>query len=272
MAKIKSFFYFFKGKNLYHLGRYEEALIAFEEAIRFNSNKNIYQYKQKALKQISNSNPTTHKNQQIKYIKNENHSELKYKEVNEQLSKQLDEMQGQFKTLQKQVSDLNSSLKLEKVIKVVKNSRNENLKDKISELQKEVKEFKGMQDQFTKLQGKVEKNEKTAKEQLKRNNSQMEGLQEQMYSLESTNSLTSRQVIKIQGQIEKNEKMTGGNKNELNENFSKQVKSILEDNSLEVLSNNISKHFLLLEDTNGRYKCIKYNRKYRYAYGRNILM
>jgi len=235
IAVIKSFYYFFKGKNLYRLGRYEEALTAFEEAIKFNPTYNIYNYKHKALNQINNLIHISYKKQKSKHTKDENSNELKHKEENKQLAKQLEEMQGQFQTLQKQVSNLSTNSKLKKAVKALKYTKNENLKGKISELQEEIKElkspiyikknnqffsdqFKGLHDHFTTLQGQVEENKKTVHRDRKESISQMKELQEQMDNIEDNNNITSSQIIKLQGQMDENEKITQNNKSQLRKN------------------------------------------------------
>lgn len=106
IAKIKSLCYFLIGKNLYSLGQYKKALNAFDEAAKLNLTADISRYQKKTLKQIKIAEDDLNNNQKSE--------ELANNQLNRQLSKQLEDMQGKFQTLQKQMSDLHTSTKLKK--------------------------------------------------------------------------------------------------------------------------------------------------------------
>lgn len=154
IAKIKSLYYFLIGKNLYSLGQYKKDLNAFDEAAKLNLTADISCYQKKTLKQIKIAEADLNNNQKSE--------ELANNQLNRQLSKQLEDMESKFQTLQKQMSDLHTNSKLKSAVAAFNESKTENL---IQELRQEVQELKspnykneiffqftGMQEQVTKLQ------------------------------------------------------------------------------------------------------------------------
>lgn len=220
IAKIKSLCYFLTGKNLYSLGQYKKALNAFDEAAKLNLTADISRYQKKTLKQIKIAEADLNNNQKSE--------ELANNQLNRQLSKQLEDMESKFQTLQKQMSDLHTNSKLQSAVAAFNESKTENL---IQELRQEVKELKspnykdeiffqftGMQEQVTKLQDRLEEHGEKAEQdrvRLRKNSNQMKGLQTQMYNLESN---TSAQVIDLQVQVNENGKRDQEDRDKLNEN------------------------------------------------------
>jgi len=225
MAKIKSFYYFLKGKNLYSLGFYEEALSAFQQASKLNPANNVYNYYQKTLEQLN-------KFQQLSPL-------------HKQLFEQIEDMQQQFKAMQQQISTMenNNNYKLKDTFK--NQEKDKNLEKVVGKLGERIatleqhkplipnsmetynpqysqqlfsEQFMEMQNQVIRLEDKIEENGKKDQEdrdKLQTSSVQMQGLRVQMNNLENN---TSVQVTQLQDIVDENNKKAIHDRNLLRRN------------------------------------------------------